>query len=226
MLVESIPRDRERQLHLRVAQALEKRRPERAGEIALHFDAAGELPDAYRGRRWRRRPRIACTRTVPRRLYLQMAARNATTPAELAEIRVALAHVAETGGRFDEVEELCDLAIEWFDGQADERRALTLRRMRERARMEHGQPARRTLDALVALDADAKRLGFDRERVAILTMASQTHGRLGDPRLAERLAAEGVEMAELVGDSLVLATRSIGSEPYFSTRRRRARGPI
>ena len=50
---------------------------------------------------------------------MQVAARNATTPAELAEIRVALAHVAETGGRYDEVEELCDLAIEWFDGQGD-----------------------------------------------------------------------------------------------------------
>jgi tetratricopeptide (TPR) repeat protein len=204
VLVESIPRDRARQLHLRVAQALEKARPERAGEIALHFDAAVEFPNAYK---WSQVAAKAADRVYAHGAaasYLQMAARNATSPAELAEIRVALAHVAETGGRFDEVEELCDLAIEWFDGQADERRALTIRRMRERARMEQGQPARRTLDALVALDADAKRLGFDRERVAILTMASQTHSRLGEPRLAERLAAEGVEMAELVGDSLVL----------------------
>jgi len=77
--------------------------------------------------------------------------------------------------------------------------------MRERARMEQGQPARVTLDALIALDADAKRLGFDRERVVILTMASQTHGRLGEMRLAERLAAEGVEMAERIGDNAVLA---------------------
>jgi len=71
--------------------------------------------------------------------------------------------------------------------------------------MEQGQPARVTLDALIALDADAKRLGFDRERVAILTMASQTHGRLGEMRLAERLAAEGVEMAERIGDNAMLA---------------------
>src|SRR6478672_3077040 len=68
-----------------------------------------------------------------------------------------------------------------------------------------GRPARVTLDALVALDSEAKRLGFDRERVAILTMASQTHGRLGEMRLAERLAAEGVEMAERIGDKAVLA---------------------
>ena len=143
--------------------------PDRAGEIALHFDAAGEAAEAYRvgpargeggGARLRERRRPASTCSSRRR--------NATTPGELAEIRVALAHLAETGGRFDEVEELCDLAIEWFDGQADERRALTLERMRERARMELGQPARVTLDALVALDAEAKRLGFDRERVALL----------------------------------------------------------
>ena len=204
VLVESIPRERARQLHQRVAQALEKGRPERAGEIALHFDAAIDFSHAYT---WAQAAAKAADRVyahVAAASYLQMAARNATSPAELAEIRVSLAHVAETGGRFDEVEELCDLAIEWFDGQADERRALSIRRMRERARMEQGQPARRTLDALVALDADAKRLGFDRERVAILTMASQTHSRLGEARLAERLAAEGVEMAERIGDSLVL----------------------
>src|SRR5205085_10266424 len=78
-------------------------------------------------------------------------------------------------------------------------------RMRERARMEQAQPARVTLDALVALDTDAKRLSFDRERVAILTLASQTHGRLGEMRLAERLAAEAVDMAERIGDRALLA---------------------
>jgi len=205
VLVESIPRERVRQLHQRVAQSLATQHPERVGEIAFHFDAAGEASDAYR---WAQLAAKAADRVYAHgaaELYLQMAARNATTPAELAEIRVSLAHVAETGGRFDEVEELCDLAIEWFEGQSDERRALSLRRMRERARMEQGQPARVTLDALIALDADAKRLGFDRERVVILTMASQTHGRLGEMRLAERLAAEGVEMAERIGDNTVLA---------------------
>jgi len=204
VLIEAIPRDRERQLHARVALALEKRQPNRAGEIALHFDAAGEKADAYRAAQAASKmaDRVHAHGAAGR--YLQIAARNATTPAELAEIRVALAHVAETGGRFDEVEELCDLAIEWFDGQSDERRALTLRRMRERARMELGQPARKTLDAMLVLDAEAKRLGFDRERVAILLATSQTHGRLGDQRTAERIAGEGVAMAETIGDSSLL----------------------
>jgi tetratricopeptide (TPR) repeat protein len=199
-LVDLVPQDRLRQLHQRVAQAMERRLPDRAGDIAMHYDQAGASADAYK---WAQRAAAMADRLyapAASSSYLQLGVRNATTPAELAEIRVALAHVAETGGRFDEVEELCDLAIEWFGGQSDERRALTLRRMRERARMELGQPAKKTLDALIELDNEAMRLGFDRERVAILTMASQTHGRLGDQRTAERVAAEGVEMAEAIGD--------------------------
>ena len=205
VLVESIPRDRARQLHQRVAHSFEKLTPYRAGDIALHFDAAGEAGEAYR---WAQIAAKGAERVYAQSsagAYLHIAARNATTPAELAEIRVALAHVAETGGRFDEVEELCDLAIEWFERQADERRALTIRRMRERARMELGQPARVTLDALIGLDAEAQRLGFDRERVALLMMSSHTHGRLGDQRTAVRIATDCVAMAERLGDRSALA---------------------
>ncbi|HTR78419.1 MAG TPA: hypothetical protein VMH39_09925, partial [Gemmatimonadaceae bacterium] len=129
----------------------------------------------------------------------------AASPRELAEVRVDLAHFAETGGRHGEVEELCDLAIEWFEGQGDQRRGLSLRRMRERARMEQGQPARKTLDALMLLDERAMALEFARERVAILTLASQTHGRLGDQATAERIAAQCVEMAEQLDDVSLLA---------------------
>src|SRR5262249_43276777 len=130
VLVEAIPRDRVKQLHQRVAQAIEKRRPDRAGEIALHYDAAGESADAYR---WAQIAAASADRVYAHGAagaYRHMAARNATSPAELAEIRVALARAAETGGRHDEVEELCDLAIEWFEGQGDEHRALSLRAMR------------------------------------------------------------------------------------------------
>jgi diguanylate cyclase (GGDEF)-like protein len=205
VLLDATPRDRVRQLHARVALAIERRHPERTGEIAIHYDAAGEAPDAYRAAQAAANSANGVYAPGAANLYLQIAARNATTPADLAEIRVALAHVAETGGRFDEVEELCDLAIEWFDGQSDERRALTLRRMRERARIELGQPASRTLDALSALDAEATRLGFDRERVAILLATSQAYGRLGDHRTAERIASETVTMAEKIGDPALMA---------------------
>lgn len=196
VLVEMIPRTQLRQLHLRVAQSLEKRRPDLIGEIAMHYDAAQEQADAYRTAQLAAKAADAVYAGATAGDYLLMAARNATNPSELAEIRVALAHVAETAGRFDEAEELCDLAIEWFDGQEDSRRALTLRRMRERARIELGQPARVSLEALAALDTIAKNIGFDHERVAILMMISQTHGRLGDYDTASRIASECVVMAE------------------------------
>ena len=205
VLVDSVPREQLRELHARVARSLERLHADRPAEIALHYDAAGDAAGAYR---WGQQAAQAAERVyayATARSLLHVAARNATNAGELAEVRVSLAHVCETGGRFDEVEELCDLAIEWFDGQADERRALALRRMRERARMELGQPARVTLEALTALDAEAQRLGFDRERVSILLLMSQIQGRLGDKRTAERMAADGVEMAETLGDPALLA---------------------
>ena len=205
VLVDSVPREQLQQLHLRVARSLERLHADRPAEIALHCDAAGDSAGAYR---WAQQAAVAAERVyayATARSLLHVAARNATSAAELAEVRVSLAQVCETGGRFDEVEELCDLAIEWFEGQGDDRRALTLRRMRERARMELGQPARLTLETLTALDAEAQRLGFDRERVSILLLMSQIQGRLGDKRTAERMAAEGVEMAEVLGDPALLA---------------------
>jgi len=77
--------------------------------------------------------------------------------------------------------------------------------MRERARKELGAHAKVTLEALRELDTEAKALDFVRERVEILTMLSQTHGRLGEAKHAEGLALECVEMAEKLGDEALLA---------------------
>lgn len=203
-LVSSMPPERLARAHLRVARALEAR-PDAVVETALHFDAAGSAAEAY--------AYALKAAEQAERLYahsaagefLQVASRNALSPAELAEARVRMAHMAETLGRFDETEELCDLAIEWFSSRGDRLRALTLRRMRERARRELGQPAKVTLEALRALDEEAKALGSDQERIEILTMESQNYARIGDLQRAEKLAEECVEMAERVGDPALLA---------------------
>jgi tetratricopeptide (TPR) repeat protein len=205
VLVEGIPRDQVKQLHERVAQSLEKSRPERLGEIAFHFDAAGESADAYRTAQTAAKAAERVYAPAAAGAYLQIAARNSTSPAELAEIRVALAQVAETAGRHDEVEELCDLTIEWFAGQGDTRRALTQRRIRERARIAQGQPAKVTLETLSKLDVEAQELGDERERAALLMMASQAYGRLGDQRRAASLALDSVRAAERLGDNVLLA---------------------
>ncbi len=204
-LVRALPPDQLRQHHDRVARALEARREGTSAEIALHYDAAESAASAYRMALAAAADAEGLYALTTAGDLLQVAARNAASPGELAEVRVRLAQIADALGRYDEEEELCDLAIDWFEGHGDQRRTLTLRRMRERARKELGQPARRSLDALRALDAEATNLGFHEERVAILTILSQVHGRLGETREAARIASECVEMAEGIGDPLLLA---------------------
>ena len=203
-LIAAIPGERLSRAHERVARALESR-PAAVVETALHFDWASCAADAYAHALKAAAYAESVYAFDSAREFLQIAARNALSPAELAEVRVKLAHLAETMGRFDETEELCDLAIEWFSGRGDRLRALTLRRMRERARRELGQPAKLTLDALRELDEEAKALGSDEERIEVLTMESQTYARLGERQRAEKLAEECVQMAERVGDPSLLA---------------------
>jgi diguanylate cyclase (GGDEF)-like protein len=188
----------------RVARALEDR-PLGIADAARHYDLASQTSAAYRCalEAATRAERVYAHESAGD--FLRLAARNATSPAELAEVRVRLAQIAETFGRFDEAEELCELAIEWFAGQGDRHRALTLRRMRERARKELGQPALVTLDALRELDKEASALGSNRERVEILTMLSQIYSRVGEPKEAVRLATECLEMAERDGDDSLIA---------------------
>lgn len=204
VLLQSLAPDRLRHLHQRVAEALERRDRGRASEIAQHYDAANASAPAYHHAlaAAERAERVFAYAAATE--FLQMAARNAGTPGELAEVRARSASLAELVGRFDEAEELCDLAIEWFDANRDKRRALTLRRLRERARKELGQPARLTLDSLLSLDGEAKALSLQGERVEILTMLSQTYGRLGDLTGAERTAAEAVGIAEATADAVLL----------------------
>jgi tetratricopeptide (TPR) repeat protein/GGDEF domain-containing protein len=190
--------------HERVARALEGR-PRSAPEAAFHFDQAGCQGDAYRLALQAVTEVEAGSHHGNAGEYLEIAARNATTPGDLAEVRVRMAQLAESRGRYDEAEELCDLAIEWFQGQGDRSRALTLRRIRVVARKELGEHTKITLDALKALDEEAEALGNVRERVEILTLISQTYSRIGESKEAERIAAECVQTAEQLGDPALLA---------------------
>lgn len=204
-LLQSLPHDRLRAVHQRVGEAIERRDRSRVAEIALHYDAAGSTGPAYL------HALIAAEQAE--RLYayaaasefLHVAARNVSSPGELAEVRVRLATLAEVTGRFDEAEELCDLAIEWFEAHGDSHRSLPLRCMRERARKELGRPAKLTLEALLALDAEAQQFGFERERVDVLLMLSQTYGRLGDIGESVRIASVSVDSAEKTGNQMLLA---------------------
>lgn len=204
-LLQAIPHDRVRQTHQRVAEAIERRDRSRVAEIALNYDAAGNAGPAYLHALIAAEHAERVYAYAAASGFLHVAARNVSSPGELAEVRVRLATLAEVAGRFDEAEELCDLAIEWFEAHGDIHRSLPLRCMRERARKELGQPARQTLDALLALDEEAQRLGFERERVDVLLMLSQTYGRLGEIKESVRIANTSVEHAEVMGDQMLLA---------------------
>ena len=205
VLTESVNTRRLRRMHEQVAQAMERLTPDATAEIATHYDRGGVGAKAYE---------YAMLAADRARLvyahqecsdFLRIAERNATSAAQLAEVRVRRAEVAESVGRYEEAEEMCDLAIEWFAGQGQNPRALSLRRMRERVRALLGQPNAKTLEHCLALDAEAVALGLDDERVSLLTMISQTYGRLGDRVEAERVAAECVRIAQQLGDPLRLA---------------------
>ena len=205
VLRESVNPRRLRRIHERIAQAMVRRSPEAVAEIATHFDRGGDTASAYSyalAAADRARGVYAHQEGTE---FLRLAERNASSPEELAVVRVRLAEIAEIVGRYDEAEELCDLAIEWYAGQGDKKRALSLRRFRQRLRGLLGLPARQMLDACLALDEEAKAVGDDGERVPLLTMISQTYQRLGERQSAERIAWECVRMAEKVARPTLLA---------------------
>ena len=119
-----------------------------------------------------------------------------------------MATIAEAVGRYQEAEELCHLAIDWYAGQGDKRQELAIRLMRERVRNLLGQPARQTLDACLALDREMRELGSgaDADRVQLLRMLSMTYERLGEHGQGKEAAREGAELAERVGDPFLKAT--------------------
>jgi GGDEF domain-containing protein/tetratricopeptide (TPR) repeat protein len=205
VLLDGLSREAIRDLHRRMAHALVGRGDRPAGEIAVHYHEAQSTGLAYEYARKAAVEAENLHAIAAARAYLEIAMQNAASPAELADVRVQLAHLSEIVGRYDEVEELCDLVIEWFEGQREVRRALGARRMRERARLEQGQSARVSISALEELLEKAHDLGIDEEAVAISTLASTAYGRVGEGRKAERLAMEAVEMAEQLARPALLA---------------------
>ena len=194
-----------RKVHEAVARARERRTPDALSEIAVHYDAAGLQAPAYAFslRAADRAKSVYAHQEASE--YLRIAERNSTGPAELAEVRVRLAHVAEEIGQYDEAEELCHLAIDWFAVHENPVRTLALRRLRERLREQLGQPAKVTLESCTSLLEEAGQLGCEDERVALLLMLSQAHTRLGEGRAAQQTAADAVTISERLGDKALLA---------------------
>jgi tetratricopeptide (TPR) repeat protein len=193
-----------RRVHERAAQITERRMPGAIAEIAIHYDQSGTRDKAYQYALMAAdhgRAKHAHQEAVD---LLRIAERNAGSDAAVADVRLRMAELIELLGRYDEAQALCDQALEWMVANADERRSIAPRRIRERIRNLLGQPARTTLVACQALEEEARARGVDAERVSLLVMISHAHTRLGDRPSAERTALEAVRLAERLGDSSLL----------------------
>jgi len=201
---EGLPAERRAEMHGRVARALEK-----AGAsdslIASHFEAAGEAAETHRHAVLAADAALALYDSGAASALLTVAARHAPSPAALASVRVRLAELAESAGHYEDAEALCDLALNWYEGDEDPVPAIGLKRMRTLMRMQRGQGARETLGALFALVDEAILVGAEVERAAILLISSQMLARLGEPREAQRVAEECVAIAEGIGDPILLS---------------------
>jgi tetratricopeptide (TPR) repeat protein len=179
--------------------------PAAIAEIALHYDRSGTPDKAYQYALMAAdQARAAYAHTEALDL-LRIAERSAASESALADVRLRMANVLETLGRYEDSEALCDQVVDFTTAHGDPRRSIAPRRVRERIRNLLGQPARKTLAACIALDEEARERGVEAERVALLVMISQSHSRLGERDAAERIATEAVRLGERVHDSSLLA---------------------
>jgi tetratricopeptide (TPR) repeat protein len=201
---ESLAPERRAALHACVAGALAGAEGGSNSLIASHYEAAGLSAETHLHAVLAADAALALYDSGAASALLTASARHAPSPAALASVRVRLAELAEAAGHYEDAEALCDLALNWYEGDEDPVRAIRLKRMRTLVRMQRGQTARETLSALFALVDEATLAGADAERAAILLVSSQMLGRLGEPREAERVAEECLALAESVGDPELL----------------------
>jgi diguanylate cyclase (GGDEF)-like protein/putative nucleotidyltransferase with HDIG domain len=196
----AIPDRARADLHRRIARALELRTPTAVADIARHYHAAGDDSEAFRY------AMLAADRAASVHAHdeaaacLAVAQRHAPSADDLAAARVRHARVSESAGRLDQAEEMCDLALDYLASQGDTAATVGVRRLRERLRARRGQPVRRTLDACLALLAEAEAYHLDEEAVALHVMVSEAHSTLGDPEAGERSARRAVRLSAARGD--------------------------
>ena len=191
-------------LHAEVAAALVASGSASSSLIASHFEQGVRSAETHRHAVSAADAALSLYDSDAASALLTVAARHSPSPAALASVRVRLAELAEAAGRYEDAEALCDLALNWYEGGADPLQAIRLKRMRTLVRMQRGQGARETRDALLALVDEATLAGADAERASILLVMSQILARLGEQREAQQVAEECVAIAETAGDPVLL----------------------
>jgi tetratricopeptide (TPR) repeat protein/GGDEF domain-containing protein len=196
-------------LHRRAAEVMVRRGVGSAAEVAMHFAAAGADHEAHDYSLKAADAALALYENGAASALLAAAERTAPSAEALAEVRVRMASLAEVAGRYEEAESLCEAALAYYEERGDQLHALRVKRTRMMVRIQRGQSASDTLAALHPLEAEARQVNAEPECAAILLLISQTHWRLGDPTASRRVAEESLEIAERVGDRLLIADACI-----------------
>ena len=204
-----LPDHRRAALHLRAAEVIAQRGTGSPSEIAMHYSAAGADREAHEHSLLAADAALALYENGAASQFLAAAERTAPSDEALAEVRVRMASLAETAGRYEEAEAYCELALAYYEGRQDRLHALRVKRTRMMVRIQRGQSASDTLEALTALEREAREVNAAPERAAILLLISQTHWRLGDPTASHHVAEESLEIAERVKDRLLIADACI-----------------
>lgn len=201
--------ERRAALHRRAAEVLARRGVGSPTEIATHYAAAGADREAHEYSLLAADAALALYENGAAATLLAAAERTAPSQEAVAQVRVRMASLAEVAGRYEEAEALCELALTFYETRGNQLESLRVKRTRMMVRIQRGQSARDTLEALLALEAEARAVNAAPERAAILLLISQTHWRLGDPTASHRVAEEVLEIAERVGDRLLIADACI-----------------
>jgi tetratricopeptide (TPR) repeat protein len=185
--------------HERLAARVEQGASTAFAELTVHYDQCGNHAKAYECALAAVESALSVHKYHTALDLLAVAERNALSGAQLADVQVRSAQIHELLAQYAEAAEQCEQALAYTIDQGDRRRALPLRRMRERLRGFLGEPFRRTLGACLILADEARELGETAEYTWLLTMISLAHNRLGEREAAERVASEAVQSAEHLG---------------------------
>ncbi len=184
---------RQRLMHLQVARALDVRPIRDAAAIAMHFDYAGVVPEAYRSSLDAGQQAQSVYAYESAAAFFRMARRHATTPTEIASVEWQIAHVEDAGGHAAAAEVHCNLVLSTHAQGATTLGILpAARRMRERLRFQRGVSADDVYTACSALLIDAQRDNNAEEVIALLIMLSTAQQRIGNVAAAETLARDAV----------------------------------
>jgi diguanylate cyclase (GGDEF)-like protein len=208
LLVEAIRESanarRLRRDHGRVAAALEARSGSTMADIARHYEKAGEDEKAYHFALRAGEQASTLYAQGEAEAFFAMAERLAADGRALVDARLRRARVLEAAGRYADAEALYEQVLA-AGALADPARDAELRRAGVRVRALCGEPPPRTLAACRDLLAAADAGGLAAERVALTTMLSLAHGRMGEREAAETHARRAVELARALGDPRMLA---------------------